>query len=614
LIKAINRGKYNIFRTLKNVEGINIYVLEKQVKKMQNKWLLITTSEELNEILDIFADVSVIAIDTETTGLNPHTSSLRLIQLAVENEPVIIIDCFKMLPDGAEILQSILGSNAVKIFQNAKFDIQFLRAAGIEVKGRIFDTMLAGQLLRSSGGSSKVNLKRLCEHYLDEALSKEEQLSDFSGELSDNQLNYAAKDAEVLLRLRKKMITEIKRNKLIEIARVEFACVYAIADIEYSGIYISMEKWLKLTSVVEKEKKETLEKLYPYIGYPTVQIGFFESVESSAVNLNSNKQVINILKKHGINIENSSRRTLSQYMDHPIVGLLLEHRYQAKALSTFLYGLTHQVNPVTGRLHPRYGQNGAYSGRMSCGSPNIQQIPREERFRECFTAPEGRKLVIADYSQIELRVIAQFSQDERMIDAYKKGEDLHKLTASLMLQKNINEVSKSERQAAKAVNFGLVFGMGAKGLKAYAAETYQSKMSLEEAELFRKRFFQGYRGLARWHREIRRNLPEEERTLAGRKFVFSKNSGMSGRYNIPVQGTAADILKNALGLLHLALVNVDAEIVAVVHDEIVIECGEEIANEIAVLLSKIMEEAGARYLVSLPVIAEATIADSWAGK
>lgn len=580
----------------------------------QKTWQLVTSYEALESVNELFTHAKVIAVDTETTGLNPFTSKLRLIQLAVKNESTIVIDCFKVLPEGRALIQKIMGSDAVKVFQNAKFDIQFLKASGIEVKGKLFDTMLAGQILRSSKGSYKVNLASLVEHYLGEVLSKEEQLSDFSGALSDSQLEYAAKDAEVLLRLREQMIKVIKKNNLVEVARLEFACVYGIADLEYSGIHLSEDKWQLLTLAVEQEKTNTLEKLYPIIGYPTIQYGLFESVENNAINLNSNKQVLTLLKKHGIELENSSKHSLAQYMDHPVVRLLLDYRYATKALSTFLYGLPNQINPVTGRLHPRYGQNGAYSGRMSCGGPNIQQIPREERFRECFTAPKGRKLVIADYSQIELRVMAQYTQDPRMLEAYRTGEDLHKLTASLILEKHINEITKSERQAAKAVNFGLVFGMGAAGLKAYAKETYHSEMTLSEAELFRKRFFQGYKGIEKWHKEIKRTLPSEERTLAGRKFIFKKSAGMSGRYNTPVQGTAADILKNAIGNLHLALKGKDTDIVAVVHDEIVLECPEESSESIAKLLTEIMEEAGERYLHDVPVVAEASITGSWAGK
>ncbi|MCH4890978.1 bifunctional 3'-5' exonuclease/DNA polymerase [Acidaminobacter sp. JC074] len=573
---------------------------------------VITSMEAFKPYYDKLNKASVIGVDTETTGLNPYMSKLRLIQLAYDDE-VLVIDYFGVGSDINSYLSKILSGQAVKVFQNAKFDIKFLKANGIQVKGRLFDTMIAGQILRSSGGTPRVNLEGLVRHYLEEFVSKEEQKSDFSGCLTESQLSYAAKDAEVLLRLREKMVHELKRHKLVEVARLEFQCVYAIAHMEYRGIHLDISMWNKLTKKVEEEQSEILEKLYPYIGYPTVQLGFFESVEKSEINLNSNKQVIDLLKKYGLELENTSKHTLSRHLDHPIVKLLLMYRHTSKALTSFLYGINGQINPVTGRLHPHYGQIGAYSGRMSCGGPNIQQIPREDRFRSCFHAPKGRKLVIADYSQIELRVMAQITGDKRMIEAYRSGEDLHRLTASLVLEKSIDDVTKTERQSAKAVNFGLIFGMGAAGLKAYAAESYQSDMTIEEAELFRKRYFRAYKGVASWQRKIKKSLPDEERTLAGRKFVFRKDSGLSGRYNAPVQGTAADILKNALGSL-VAKLPEDTYIVAVVHDEIVLECDEKKTLETASLLRRVMEEAGERYLKDVPVLAEASIADSWAGK
>lgn len=574
----------------------------------------VKTLEALNEHIAVLLQASVLGIDTETTGLDPHMDKLRLIQIAIDDYPVVIIDCKYILPEGKEIIHTLFNQNHVKVFQNAKFDISFLKSEGIDVSGKLFDTMLAGQLLRSSGGPSKVGLAFLVKHYLNEDLNKDEQTSDFSKVLRDEQLTYAAKDAAVLLRLRLKLIESLIDHQLIEVARLEFACVYAIAHMEYVGIHLDQDKWTQLTSVVEKEKQQTMEALYPYIGYPTIQMGLFESVEKNSINMNSNQQVLKLLSKHGLILNNSSKHTLSHHLDHPLVQLILEYRQTAKALSSFLYGMPKLIHSQTHRLHPKYGQNGAYSGRMSCGHPNIQQVPREARFRKCFTAPRRRKLVIADYSQIELRVMAEFSKDSRMLEAYNTGQDLHKLTASLILQKSLDEINKSERQAAKAVNFGLIFGMGAAGLRAYAAETYHSVMSLEEAELFKKRFFQGYKGVKSWHEHLKRTLPEEERTLSGRKFRFGNNSGMSGRYNTPIQGTAADILKNALGMLYEKIRNTSIYIVAVVHDEIILECDEGQAEEVKSLLEHVMSSAGRRYIKHVPVVAEGIIADSWAGK
>lgn len=577
-------------------------------------WILINRVDQIETVSARLQSAKVMGVDTETTGLDPHTCRLRLIQIAVEGCETVIFDCFSLLPEAREEINSILTSSSVKVLQNAKFDLQFLKAEGISITGWIFDTMLAARLLRTSGGPKSASLASLSEFYLNEVLSKEEQRSDFSRELTLKQLNYAAKDAEVLLELRHEMLAELKKFQLIEVARIEFACVYAIAAIEFYGINLDRELWAKLLQITEQKKLDSLSELYPYIGYPAIQLDLFGKNTSYGSNVNSNKQVLKMLIENGINVTDTSKHSLAEYADHPIVTSLMKYRYASKALSSFLLSIPKQVNRSTERLHPHYNQIGAWSGRMSCGHPNIQQIPREKAFRECFTAPVGRKLVVADYSQIELRVIAQISGDKRMINAYRNGEDLHKLTASLVLQKPIDLITKEERQAAKAVNFGLVFGMGAAGLKTYAKETYGVGMSLQEAEVFKKRFFAGYKGLDHWHKEVKRKMSSSSRTLTGRKHTYAKDSGMSGRYNTPVQGTAADVLKNALGMLYVTLQNTNTFIVAVVHDEIVLECDEDKAEETAVLLRNTMEKAGSKYLIDLPVVAEASIADSWAEK
>ena len=577
-------------------------------------WVYIDNSDEAKKALSELKDAQVLGVDTETTGFDAHTERLRLLQIAAEGRATLVLDCFAILPECGQVLNGLLGGKAVKVLQNAKFDLQFLRANGIEVSGPLFDTMLASQVLRTSGGPKRAGLDVLVQHYLGFDLPKDEQKSDFSGELTHGQKQYAAGDAAVLLPLREKMIAHIRDNDLVETARVEFVCAYAVADMEFSGIYLDTKKWQKLTAKVEEQQKEALEELYPYTGYPTVQMGFFGEEVRQELNLDSNKQVLELLHRNNIKVENTSKHELMQHSGEPIVQAIFKYRHAAKALTSFLYSLPKQINEKTRRLHPHYMQNGAWSGRMSCSEPNIQQIPREKEFRSCFTAPEGRKMIIADYSQIELRVIAQIARDERMIEAYRAGEDLHRLTAALISGKDMDDITKDERQAAKAVNFGLVFGMGGAGLQAYAADVYGVNLTLEEANLFRMRFFRGYKGVEAWHKYIKTTLPSFSRTLAGRKHMYNESSGMSGRFNTPVQGSAADILKNALGMLHIRLAGTDTWITAAVHDEIVLECDERNAEKHARLLKETMEEAGAKYVKDLPIVAEACVAGSWAEK
>ena len=221
---------------------------------------------------------------------------------------------------------------------------------------------------------------------------------------------------------------------------------------------------------------------------------------------------------------------------------------------------------------------------------------------------------MADYSQIELRVAAEISQDSRMIAAYKQGQDLHKLTASLIMDKPLEEVTDDERQAAKAVNFGLIYGMGAKGLQSYAQNTFGVNMTEQDAIIFRARFFTAYQGLNQWHQREKQSARRETRTLIGRRREWNDDPKLTEILNTPVQGCAADIIKKALTMLPDALNETRAMIIGCVHDEIILEAPEDKAEQVAQILKNTMEKAGQDILKSVPVIAETTIANSWSEK
>ncbi len=578
------------------------------------EYRFILSPEELQPYFPQLMRARQIAVDTETTGLDPHTSRLRLIQLYAKGIPGLVIDCDQFLPEGGILLRELFGNEHVKVFQNAKFDLQFLWANGIDVKPPVFDTMLAGALLRSSGGPRSVSMKTLAEYYLAEEVSKEERQADWSGTLREEQLLYAARDAQITLRLREALVPHLVKNRLIEVAKLEFDCAFAVAQMEYHGICLDMQKWDCLTERVRGELSQALEQIYQYTGRPVAQTTLWGEEIAAGLNLDSPKGFQEILHANGIQADTTSRHALSAYQSHPLVQALLKYRKASKALNSFLLPIPKMRNPSTHRLHAHYGQIGAPSGRMSCGGPNIQQIPREHAFRECFCAPPGRTLVIADYSQIELRVAAEIAGDERMLAAYREGQDLHRLTASLVSGKPIGQITKQERQAAKAINFGLIYAMGAKGLQAYAQETYGVPMTLEQAERFRKRFFEAYVGIWAWHERIRKNPPRETRTLSGRKNIYPDGKiGISGMYNTPVQGVAADIVKKALGMLSQRLPK-DTLLIGMVHDEILLETPKERGEAMADLLQSTMEEAGAFYLKRVPAAAEVSISPDWSGK
>jgi len=573
---------------------------------------LIEHPDGLNPYIGPLQKAPVIAVDTETTGLDPHEDKLRLIQIACEGAPVLIIDCFSFLPCGREALQKIMASDAVKVLHNAKFDLKFLMREGMRPHP-VFDTMLAAMLLRASGGPNRFSLQALCAHYLNIHLDKSEQAGPWGGGLSPTQLEYAARDALSLLRLREILVNEIKANDLQTIAAIEFGCAVALAHIEYHGIHIDPIKWTALTKKTEREYTAGRNGLCDFTGPPIRQTTMWGVDREYGGNFDSGPYMIGLLKKHGIAVTGTAKSDLYPYRDHPLVKTFAAYRKASKSLSSFLRPIMSMPGFERCRLHPQYHQISAWSGRMSCDRPNIQQIPRDPAFRACFTAPEGKALIIADYSQIELRVAAQISGDRQMIKAYREGLDLHLLTASLIMGIPQDGVTKQKRQAAKAVNFGLIFGMGAQGLQQYARQSYGTEMTLQEAALFRNRFFRAYDGIERWHAELKRNPPREGRTLAGRKFSYGESAPIPVTANTPVQGTAADIMKKALALLVLRIPE-PARIVAVVHDEIIVECDEGRAEEVAALNKGVMEEAGNSILRDVPVVAEAVIAGNWAEK
>ncbi len=534
---------------------------------------------EFHEHARRFREAKIIGVDMATSGPDPRSDSIESVHFAADGIPALHVDCRSLPGGGADALRDIFSADSVKVFADAKLPLQFLAALGIHVR-LLFDVSLAERLLylpgqpyESGGGST----------------------------------------AGDLLRARAAMLPRIYENGLAEVAQIEFKCLRAVAHMEYEGIYLNTGKWEELGREKAAERERALADLRQYDAEPEYQNTLWGKQEISQPNYDSNALVLDLLRRNGIDVAGTSRRELLPYRENPLVVALTRYRRASKAISSFLRPIPGFLNPASGRLHPKYDQLTAFSGRMSCSNPNIQQIPREKAFRECFTAPPGRRLVIADYSQIELRVVAEISADKRMLAAYRAGEDLHLLTASYIANKPAHLVSKQERQAYKAVNLGLIYGMGAAGLQLSARQSYGVEMSMDDATLFRRRFFETYGGVARWHRGIKEDGDGIGRTLSGRRFAYSSGAGLPERSNLPVQGTSADIIKKALGIL-AEKVTAGGVIVGVVHDEILLECPEADTEAASNLLKDAMEEAANTILPHVPTIVEPVVADSWAGK
>lgn len=573
---------------------------------------LITNNTHLCKILPLLMREKIIAVDTETTGLDPHKHKLRLVQFAIANNRTYIVDCFKC---DITLLQPLLKSKSIKVFHNGKFDLQFFIKHGLEINQSFFDTCIAYQLITAGDRITKYSLKETAIAILNEELDKENQLSDWEGELTESQLKYAAKDAQILLPLREKLREEIIKADLTEVAKIEFDCILTMALMEFNGMLIDLDKWKNIIKETEIKRAEVEKKLQGLLKIPSDQLELLEN--SKSLNLNSTTQLLNAFSHKGIKLTDTSFNTLSALApDHLEIELLLEYRKLQKLLSSFGENLIAKINPVTAKLHPTYLQLGASSGRLSCSNPNLQQIPRSKEVRSCFVASPGNKLVIADYSQIELRIAAEIANDTDMIEAYKRNEDLHKLTASIILNKKLEAVTKEDRQIAKSANFGLLYGAGVNGFRSYAQNNYGVKLTESEAKNIIDRFFQRYKGLAKWHKQTKNNNyagQTQTRTLLNRRRLFSE-LGVTQALNTPVQGTGADILKLSLSKLPSALTGTKALILATVHDEIILECPENEVEKVAKILSTTMINAGLQVLKNTPIECEASHGDNWADK
>lgn len=587
------------------------------------EYQLITNPEELRRAVDQLSQKHAIGLDTETTELDPYLGRLRLIQLAAP-DAVYIVD-LNRFADGdlkhgealAPLRQLLTSPRPIKIAHNAKFDAKFLKYnLGVDLVG-VFDTLLASQLVSAGDIEERHGLAAITERYLNETVDKSERLSNWEFELSEAQLEYAARDAAVLLPLRDKLIERIKALDLVQCAQLEFECVMPVVDIELNGFYMNKHRWLEQLSVVEKTRGELANELQEMLGEGVAQASLFGPPRAN-INLDSQQQVTESLTRLGIPLPDSTRNWKLQPLaaQYPVVAKLLEYRTMQKALTSYGQNMVELINPKTGRLHADFRQIGAPTGRFACTNPNIQQVPHAVEYRRCFTGhPEGRRLVIADYSQIELRILAEFSGDQAFVDAFRSGADLHRVTAAQVFGVEQDQVTTDQRSFAKGLNFGVVYGIGAQRF------SIMTGLSVTEAENVLRRYFATYRRLDSYLRESasRAVSDKQARTASGRlvKFNFDPSDrqqvSMTQRNgkNAPIQGTSADILKRALRLLNDDLQGTSGRIVNIIHDEIVVEVDEGEAEEVAKKVERAMCSAGEEYVQSVPVKVEFHIATEW---
>ena len=577
---------------------------------------LITQPQEVELALKSLQSASLLGVDCETTGVDPITSKVRLVQLAVRSQPVIILDLFALPSTCLTSLKTLLSSNCLKVAHNLKFEWQMLNSLGINLAPPYYDTYLAYRVL-TAGLKKALSLQAIAGKLLNIKLEKTEQTSNFSNRLSLSQLQYAATDAAILLPLQKTLSKRLRQANLTKIAQLEFATIPSVAQMELNGIHLDLAQWQKRGLEMQQRRSQLLIEIDQQLKLPSPQqTGLLPSC-TNTINPNSPQQIIKAFEAKGIKIKSTSTKTLVPLaQQQPVIKQILEYRSLSNRISTFAKGFPRYVHPVTGRIHGNWFQIGAKSGRFSCRKPNLTNIPRDKATRSCFTAAPGCVLIKADYSQIELRIMAKISCDCKMGLAYKQGKDLHRLTASVVFNQPITQVTDEQRRLGKIINFGLIYGMGVEKFITTTAKDHNILLSQEQASHFRKRYFQAYTGIRDYHAKVRRQWQKGHResyTLLGRRRLWSKEEKptLNEMINHPIQGTNADIIKLALAKLFKSLNLTGAKLIAVIHDEILIECAIADVEKVVQLLERCMIKAAAKILDPIPVVVDTETGYSW---
>ncbi len=562
---------------------------------------------------------SPIGLDIETTplpahvgrsdaGLDPHLSRIRLVQFYGGGETAYVVDLDRI---DLDILAPLWTQSMVA--HNAVFELKHLLKAGAVPK-RLGCTMLQANALQ--GGLRA--LAEVASGRLGWKMSNGLETSDWSApELSPEQLAYAALDAVAAHRLAAAQHEELTARDLLRTYRLMRDAQCAVARLELNGIYFDVNSHAALAeewrTVAGKNADELARMMGPEVN-PTSgqQVGGW-------LETNLDPDTLAGWPRTRTGQLRTSGRVIARHADHPLVGPLLAHREAATRLASFGPSFVAHVSPATGRIHASFSLGAAASGRMASYKPNLQNAPRDDAFRALFVAPRGRRLVVADYTQIELRVAALVSDDRAMLDAYARGADLHRLTASAIAGTSPEAVTSEQRRLAKAVNFGLLYGQGARGLAAYARSSYGVSMSEAQAGSARNAFFSTYPELAAWQRQTAQRAGDEPlvRTPAGRIFDFRRTShgySYTEALNIPIQGGAAEVLMAALSLLDEKLAGLDAKLVNVIHDELVLEVAVADAERCRAAVTETMS-AGMRAIfpeATIDGLVEAHVGRSWA--
>ncbi|MGL4639833.1 MAG: DNA polymerase I [Shewanella sp.] len=593
----------------------------------------ILTQAQLDKWLKILQQAPLMAVDTETTSLDYMVAELVGLSFAVEAGKAAYLplahdyvgappqlDKHAALAQLRPILED---ANIKKVGQNLKYDISILTNAGIHLQGVAFDTMLESYVFNSV--ASRHDMDGLALKYLGHKnISFEDIAGKGAKQLTFNQIPletaapYAAEDADITLRLHQHLWPRLEQaSELAAVfTQIELPLIQVLSQIERQGVLIDSMLLGQQSEELARKIDELEQKAYAIAGEKfnlsspkQLQVLFFEKLGYP------------ITKKTPKGAPSTAEEVLVELaLDFPLPKVILEHRSLTKLKSTYTDKLPLMVNAKTGRVHTSYHQANAATGRLSSSEPNLQNIPirTEEgrRIRQAFIAPEGRKILAADYSQIELRIMAHLSQDAGLLKAFAEGKDIHRATAAEVFGTDFDDVTTEQRRRAKAVNFGLIYGMSAFGL------AKQLDIPRNEAQTYIDTYFARYPGVLRYMEETRASASElgYVTTLFGRRLylpeirdrnAMRRQAAERAAINAPMQGTAADIIKRAMiSIADWIATETQGEITMImqVHDELVFEVDAGQAERLKRQICELMAKAAN---LDVELLAEAGIGDNW---
>jgi DNA polymerase I-like protein with 3'-5' exonuclease and polymerase domains len=604
------------------------------------QYLYVKTPEQVDEALTDLEKEKVVGIDTEATSLDPITGKLLCVQIGGPVKSYIFDARYLDLKSFPRLISFLQDSSRIKLFHNGKFDFKYIKInLGVEV-ANLYDSMLAEAVLNAGIGSGYYSLKSLVKKYADLDLEKGVRKSFMQDDilkqtLNEEQLIYSALDTLVLFPVFEAQIQQLNKESLMNVAKLEFAATRVVANMELAGLYIDKLRWEQIIKNMGVKRDELARKfqdsIRPY--YNVNMVDLFGNT-ADVINMNSQQQLMDLFNNRlKLNMPSTGDAVLASF-SHPVAKLLRDYRGYEKLISAFGDSLLSKINPVTHRIHPEFNQLGAATGRFSCNNPNLQQIPRnspEAPFRECINPEPGYKLVDADYSNFEMRVLADLSGDEKMLTALNTGLDIHSYTAALMFNLPYTDTFKKEhpdlRQIAKPIGFGLMYGMGPMGLARRLETEVGRPFTKEEGQEYMDKYFSSYPSVRGYLDKVAKDAVARGYSITpgGRKRWYHKPDKSDPEYrmkisqiereakNHPIQGTNADAIKYALVYVQerMRKEGIDGKITLCVHDEIMTEVREDQAEAWAPIQAEEMVRAAKLFLHRVKITSEPNVGDVW---